>query len=87
MQLRFFRNSAEKISTRREIPRRIDRLNWPTAEQFKQMKIKDFDDSHQPKEAFASGEWEKYEPFLELAFRDQPKLIERFKKYRNKLVS
>uniref|UniRef100_A0A914PGB8 Uncharacterized protein n=1 Tax=Panagrolaimus davidi TaxID=227884 RepID=A0A914PGB8_9BILA len=68
-------------------PIRIDRINWPTEEEFAKMKIEDWDDCHQPTAAFADLEWEKFKPFLDFAFSYDPKLIERFVKYRDDFVS
>uniref|UniRef100_A0A914QTC5 Uncharacterized protein n=1 Tax=Panagrolaimus davidi TaxID=227884 RepID=A0A914QTC5_9BILA len=66
--------------------RRIDRAEWPTPETFSKMKIEDYDDCHQPVEPYANGEWEKYKPFLEFAFRNDEKLIKRFTEYRKDFI-
>lgn len=66
--------------------RRVDRSAWPSPEQFTKMKIEDYDDCHQPTNPF-DNEWETYLPFLEFAFKNDKKLIERITVYKNSFVS
>uniref|UniRef100_A0A914YTV1 Nucleotide-diphospho-sugar transferase domain-containing protein n=1 Tax=Panagrolaimus superbus TaxID=310955 RepID=A0A914YTV1_9BILA len=84
----WFKNTSNRnfLSEHTKAPIRIDRIKWPTAENFTKMKIEEWDDCHQPVAAFMDKEWEKFKPFLDFAFSYDKNMIERFVKYRNDFV-
>jgi hypothetical protein len=83
----WLKGNNHSMSESIEAPRRIDRIKWPQLSKFKEMKIEDWDDCHQPTAGFIDNEWKKFKPFLEFAFRTDKVLLDKLQKYRDEFVS
>ena len=82
-------NSTNKLHTSEftQRPRRIDRSKWPKSEEFLKMDIQKLDDCHLPRNVYLDVEWKKFKPFLNLVFKNDTSLIEKFEQYRRDFVA